>query len=35
MAKKLKQGLYINLDGWEGEGDSKGRDIHIPMAGSC
>ena len=23
--RKLKQGLYINLEGWEGEGDSKGR----------
>ena len=23
--RKLKQGLCINLEGWEGEGDSKGR----------
>ena len=22
--RKLKQGLYINLDGWNGEGDRKG-----------
>ena len=33
--RKLKQGLYINLEGWEGEGDGKefqeGGDICIPM----
>ena len=23
--RKLKQGLCINLEGWEGEGGSKGR----------
>ena len=36
--KKLKQGLYINLEGWNGEGDGreaqKGGDI-ILMADSC
>ena len=31
--RKLKQGLCINLEGWEGV--SKGRDICIPMAVSC
>ena len=37
--KKLKQGLCINLEGWDGEGDGrevqKGGDICIPMAYSC
>ena len=37
--RKLKQGLCINLEGWDGEGDErevqKGRDICIPMADSC
>ena len=37
--RKLKQGLCINLEGWEGEGDGrevqKGGDICIPMADSC
>ena len=37
--RKLKQGLFINLEGWDGEGDgkvSKGRGyICIPMADSC
>ena len=37
--KKLKQGLCINLEGWEGEGDGreflKRGDICIPMADSC
>ena len=37
--RKLKQGLCINLEGWDGEGDgrggSKGRRICIPMADSC
>ena len=36
---KLKQGLCINLEGWEGEGDGrefqKGGDICITMADSC
>ena len=35
---KLKQGLYINLEGWDGERDGrevqKGGDICIPMADS-
>ena len=34
--KKLKQGLCINLEGWDGEGDrregQKEGDICIPMA---
>ena len=37
--RKLKQGLCINLEGWDGEGDErefqKGGDICIPMADSC
>ena len=37
--RKLKQGLCINLEGWDGTGDGgefqKGRDICIPMADSC
>ena len=37
--RKLKQGLWINLEGWDGEGDGrevqKGGDICIPMADSC
>ena len=37
--RKLKQGLCINLEGWDREGDGrefqKGRDICIPMADSC
>ena len=37
--KKVKQELYINLEGWDGEGDGrefqKGGDICIPMADSC
>ena len=36
---KLKQGLCINLEGWDGEGDGKevqkGGYICIPMADSC
>ena len=36
---KLKQGLCINLEGWDGAGDGrevqKGRDICIPMTDSC
>ena len=34
-----KQGLCINLEGWDGQGDGrevqKGGDICIPMADSC
>ena len=37
--RKLKQGLCINLEGWDGEGDGrevqKGGDTYIPMADSC
>ena len=37
--RKLKQGLCINLEGWDGEGDGrevqKGGDICIRMADSC
>ena len=37
--RKLKQGLFINLEGWDGEGDGrefqKGGDICKPMADSC
>ena len=37
--RKLKQGLCINLEGWDGEGDEreveKGGDICVPMADSC
>ena len=37
--RKLKQGLCINLEGWEGEGDGREfqneGDICIPMADSC
>ena len=36
--RKLKQGLCINLEGWDGEGDGrevqKGEDICIPTADS-
>ena len=36
---KLKQGLCINLVGWDGEGDGRevqrGGDICIPVAESC
>ena len=36
---KLKQGLCINLEGWDGEGDGrevqKGGKIHVPVADSC
>ena len=36
--RKLKQGLCIHLEGWDGEGDGKevqkGGDICIPMADS-
>ena len=37
--RKLKQGLCVNLEGWDGAGDGrevqKGGDICIPMAYSC
>ena len=37
--RKLKQGLCINQEGWNGAGDRrevhKGGDICIPMADSC
>ena len=37
--KKLKQGLCINLEGWDGEGDGREvqnrGDICIPMSYSC
>ena len=37
--RKLKQGLCINLGGWDEEGDrrevQKGGDICIPTADSC
>ena len=37
--RELKQGLYINLEGWDGEGAGrevqKGGDICIPVADSC
>ena len=37
--RKFKQGLCINLEGWDGKGDGrevqKGEDICIPMADSC
>ena len=36
--RKIKQGLCINLEGWDGEGDwrefQKGGDICLPMADS-
>ena len=36
--RKLKQGLCVNLEGWDGEGDGKefqnGGDICIPMVDS-
>ena len=37
--RKLKQGLCIDLEEWDGEGDGtevqKGGDICIPMTDSC
>ena len=35
--RKLKQGLCIHLEGWDGDGREvqKGGDIRIPMADSC
>ena len=36
--RKIKRGLYINIEGWDGEGDGrevqKQGDICIPMADS-
>ena len=32
--RKLKQGLCINLEGWDGREVQKGRDIGIPTADS-
>ena len=36
--RKLKQGLCVNLEGWDGEGDEreiqKREDIYTPMADS-
>ena len=38
LLRKLKQGLCVNLEGWDGEGDGmeaqEGGDICIPMADS-
>ena len=37
--RKLKQGLHIKLEGWDGEGDGrefqKRGDICTPLADSC
>ena len=37
--RKLKQGLCVNLERWDGEGDGrevqKGGDIRIPVTDSC
>ena len=36
--RKLKQGLCINLEGWDGEGDrevQEGGDICTPMGDTC
>ena len=37
--RKLKQGLCINLERWDGKGDGRevqeGGDIHTLMADSC
>ena len=37
--RKLKQGLCINVEGWDGEGDGReveeGGDFCIPMTDSC
>ena len=37
--RKLRQGLCVNLEGWDGEGDRKevqeGGDMCVPMADSC
>ena len=37
--RKLKQGLCVNLEGWDEEGDGsgiqEGGDICVPVADSC
>ena len=37
--RKLRQGLCINIEGWDGEGDGteieEGGDLCIPMTDSC
>ena len=37
--RKFKQGLCINLEGWDRDGDGrevqKGGDMYIPAADSC
>ena len=37
--RKFKQGLCVNLEGWDEEGDGsgiqEGGDICVPMADSC
>ena len=37
--RKVKQGLWINLEGWDGERVGwevqRGGDIYIPVADSC
>ena len=37
--RRLKEGLCINLAGWDGEGDGRevqvGGDLGIPVADSC
>ena len=39
LLRKPKQGLCVNLEGWDGEGDGRevqtGEDICIPIADSC
>ena len=33
--RKLKEGLCVNLEGWDGREVQKGGDICIAMADSC
>ena len=33
--RKLKQGLCVNLEGWDGREVQEGGDICIPMTDSC
>ena len=33
--RKLKQGLYINLEGWDGAGEGREVQKGIAMADSC
>ena len=39
LLRKLKQGLCVNLEWWDGEGDGRdvqeGGDMGVPMADSC